>query len=287
MLDKNPNYRDQFITCFCNTGKERIETLEFVHQVETRWEVPVTWLEYERCAARSIPDGIFPTARRNQNLQKAKDADQTTHWFQEVDYTSASRRGEPFDKLLEWMGPLPNVVSRACSMQLKIRTAMRYLFFRGFKEYASHIGIRHDESMRSIQILAHCDPFEHPTFPLIEERVSEMDVLDFWKTNDFDLQLESYEGNCDLCFLKAKWKRVRLVRENPTLVHWWKDWEKKKKDRNARAGSVFRQGESYTDIEQIAQGPTQTTFDLNDYDIPCSCAEKGFAPDEEADIPAF
>ena len=29
---------------FCNTGKEYDETLDFVNEVETRWNVPVTWL---------------------------------------------------------------------------------------------------------------------------------------------------------------------------------------------------------------------------------------------------
>lgn len=31
---------------FCNTGKERPETLDFVERCSVEWDVPVTWLEY-------------------------------------------------------------------------------------------------------------------------------------------------------------------------------------------------------------------------------------------------
>ena len=31
---------------FANTGKERLETLDFVQAFADRWGVPVTWLEY-------------------------------------------------------------------------------------------------------------------------------------------------------------------------------------------------------------------------------------------------
>ena len=33
--------------CFANTGKELPETLDFVHEVETMWDVDIHWLELE------------------------------------------------------------------------------------------------------------------------------------------------------------------------------------------------------------------------------------------------
>ena len=30
-------FNKEFTVCFCNTGKERNETLDFVHEVEMRW----------------------------------------------------------------------------------------------------------------------------------------------------------------------------------------------------------------------------------------------------------
>lgn len=270
---------------FCNTGKERNETLDFVHEVETRWDVPITWLEYHRVLASEIPSGVFPTRKRNDNLAKAALAGETAHWFREVDYKTASRNGEPFDELLEWASVLPNVVSRICSTQLKLRTAARYLFSCGVREYAPIIGIRKDEEHRSIQILASCETFEHPEFPLCEWGVSEKDVNEFWKSQPFDLRLKQYEGNCDLCFLKAKWKRLLLVKENPGMERWWADWEAKKNTEQMSDGKYFRIGERYADLARLVeQEKDQSEFCFvggMDKDIPCSCAEKAFGPDEE------
>lgn len=272
------------ITVFCNTGKERLETLDFVHEVETRWGVPIVWLEYHRVPAEQIPSGVFPTSRRNLNLEKSKSKGETTHWFKQVDYLKASRNGEPFDEMLSWSSALPNVTSRICSTQLKLRTAMRFLFSNGVKEYGPHIGIRKDESHRATEILASCDSFEYPTFPLVEMGISESHVMDFWRKNDFDLRLQSYEGNCDLCFLKAKWKRMRLMIENPGMAEWWKNWEKNKIT-DTPNGRTFRLGETYSDVEQQALNEnSQQQFcfvSQKDQDIPCSCAERAFGPEDD------
>lgn len=283
MLRRMLNTREDFITCFCNTGKERLETLDFVHEVETRWRVPIVWLEYHRVAASTISPGIFPTERRNQNLAKSASNGEKVHWFREVNAQTASRKGEPFDELLRWTSVLPNVVSRICSTQLKIRTAMRYLFSLGIKEYAPFIGIRKDEEHRATQILATCDSFEHPRFPLIESNINEMDVARFWRESDFDLRLMSYEGNCDLCFLKSKWKRKLLIKENPGMVDWWKNWEAAKATATPN-GKMFRMGEPYAQLEIEANTPDpQGEFCFtppSDQDIPCSCAERGFGVDD-------
>jgi len=287
-LDTTPNYREDWLTIFCNTGKEFPQTLDFVHEMETRWQVPIVWLEYHRVPACSIPAGIFPTPRRNLNLAKAAARGESVHWFQIVNYGTASRDGKPFDELLNWMSVLPNVVSRGCSIQLKIRTAMRYLFSIGLKGYKSNIGIRMDEAHRATQILANCDTFEQPEFPLIRDGVTEREVLDFWSKNDFDLQLKSYQGNCDLCFLKAKWKRVLLAQENPGMTKWWKDWEAKKARSSNGNGINFRLNEPYDLIDRLAVEPTENIKRAialaKEPDIACTCAEKAFEQIVEDDV---
>lgn len=281
LLDEFPNFRNQFITVFANTGKERNETLNFVHDVETRWTVPVVWVEYQRVPAATIPSGVFPTKRRNENLKRSSDRGEVTHWFKVVDYGSASRDGKPFDEVLEWASVLPNQGARMCSVQLKIRSAMRYLFSTGLKEYAPIIGIRKDEDHRTLQVLSSCDGFEHPQFPLCDWGITESDVMSFWKNNDFDLQLESYQGNCDLCFLKAKHKRIRIARENPELLNWWKQWEERKAQTCQGDGKFFRKGQPYTLIEQWAKEGAYAMVDPSDTDIPCSCVERGFDGKDE------
>lgn len=282
MKEKYPDFNNRFIVCFCNTGKERNETLEFVHEVEIKFGVKIVWIEYDRILAKNITPGIFPTELRNKNLIKASANNEETHWFRIVDFKSASRKGEPFDKLLSWTSSLPNVVSRSCSAQLKIRSVMRYLFSIGIKRYAPYIGIRKDEQVRSIQILAYCNKFEYPVFPLCELNKTKNDIDKFWSEQTFNLMLENYEGNCDLCFLKAKWKRIKLIRDNPGMVNWWKAWEFKK--RECGTGGTFRLNESYSKLEEIANEPTLFDNLNNEDDIACSCAEKAFVKDEICDL---
>lgn len=289
MLDDNSDYRDKYITIFCNTGKERSETLDFVHEVETKWDVPVVWLEYTRISACEIPPGIFPTPRRNTNLAKAVERGDDAHWFKVVDYETANRDGKPFEAMLSWAKSLPNPVSRVCSTQLKIRTSMRYLFSLGIKQYSPSIGIRADEAHRSIEILASCDSYETPKFPLIEGGIIESNVNTFWKFNDFDLRLKNYEGNCDLCFLKAKWKRIQLIKDNPDMPKWWKDQETNKaKILGAGSrGAFFQLGNSYEKLEKMALRQNleqELELDFSEQDIPCSCAERGFVNSDKEEV---
>lgn len=274
-------FNAETIVAFANTGKEMPQTLDFVNECATRWGVPVVWLEYHRVPARSLPAGVFPTPRRNQNLAKAAAKDETVHWFKQVDYKTASRTGAPFAELLDWMSVLPNVVSRGCSMQLKIRTVMRYLFSLGIKEYAAAIGIRFDEAFRANQILLHCDNYEKPYFPLISAKVAVADVMDFWRQSPFDLQLRSYQGNCDPCFLKSKGKIIQMIRDDPSCVEWWNEQEAKKAAGATGRGAVFNRSHPFTHFEALAKTEEEFPFQGSD-DIACSCAERAF-DGEEAD----
>lgn len=279
LLKMYPNLRQDFLICFGNTGKEIPQTLDFLHEMETRWQLPLVWLEYTRVTAASIPAGIFPTEQRNKNLAKAAAAGEETHWFKIVNYETADRKGTPFDELNEWASVLPNQGARMCSVQLKIRTVMRYLFSLGLKEYAPIIGIRKDEEHRVTQILASADNFEHCQFPLVKWGITVRDVMTYWKGNDFDLQLESYEGNCDLCFLKKLSKRVAMARKYPDRVAWWAGWEARKQCEGN--GKYFRLGEPMSLLPKLAAERELFTTPENEIDLPCSCAERGFEASDD------
>lgn len=154
---------------------------------------------------------------------------------------------------------------------------MRYCFSIGLTEFEAFIGIRNDEALRAIQIQASCENFLHPKFPLIEENIVKKDVMDFWASQPFDLQLKDYEGNCDLCFLKSDWKRRRIMRDNPARADWWINHENEFTAK-ARKGTIitFRAGETYAGVLADALHPEFNFEQVNDADISCSCAEKGF-----------
>jgi 3'-phosphoadenosine 5'-phosphosulfate sulfotransferase (PAPS reductase)/FAD synthetase len=239
---------------FFNTGRERKETLEFVERCSQRWGVVIVWLEY-----RYVNGG---------------------HTFVIVDFATASRDGEPFDELLRHRKEyreskglplvLPNPVQRFCTTEMKIRTCDRYVKRHlGWATYTDALGLRADEPKRVLRLRQKRQTTVEPTLygeektvtrassvipgteihcPLYDAGATEDDVMAFWKAQPFNLGLESYQGNCDLCFLKSAQKILRVMRESPELAAWWirKEEETGARFRNDRPG--------YAELLAIAQG---------------------------------
>ncbi len=79
------------VVLFTNTGKERLETLDFVEECSRQWGVEVVWLEY-----RYVPLPVL----RSKKTGKPVSMDPRSHRFAVVNFATASRDGEPFDRLL-------------------------------------------------------------------------------------------------------------------------------------------------------------------------------------------
>lgn len=187
---------ENVVVTFANTGKEREETLRFVHDCATHWNVKVHWLEYR--------------------LGKQR--------FEEVGFNSASRNGEPFAALISKKKYLPNTVMRFCTSDLKVRVMADFCKSLGWSTWTNVIGLRYDEGNRVLKALAANDSGKQiwrSVMPMSKAKVTKRDVMAFWAAQQFDLQLKSYEGNCDLCFLKGRNKLQALIRENPGIADWW------------------------------------------------------------------
>ena len=244
---------DDVVVLFQNTGREMPATLDFVRDCGAAWNVPIVWLEYDR-----TPTG--PTYRI-------------------VSYNSASRDGEPFRKLLLSKTMLPNPVSRFCTTELKIRTAKRYIRdVKGWERWKNVVGLRADEPVR---VKRATDPARNKkdrwdvVCPLATDGVQEIDVLQFWRRQTFDLRLAGrWEGNCDGCFLKNRGALTRMLRDHPERMTWWADQE-----RNLRhgegAGATFRADrEDYAKLAEIVRDQGVMPFDLED-SLPCTDAGCG------------
>ena len=201
---------DDVVVCFANTGKEREETLRFVHECGSRWNVKINWLEFR--------------------LGKPG--------FEEVGFNSASREGEPFEQLIAWKQRLPNGHERWCTSFLKVLpmfAKMRDKLCLEPGQYLECIGLRDDEGLRIFNGLAQGEKYGGRIFhPLAKAKVRKPDIWKFWLGDNrdpkrlthplpqgFDLGLYPWEGNCDLCFQKGKGIRKRYIRENPKSPHWW------------------------------------------------------------------
>lgn len=193
-----------FVT-FANTGKEREETLRFVHECGSRWGVRIHWLEYR--------DG-------DKSLASMRVA--------EVGYNSASRDGEPFEFLIRRKRALPNWQARFCTQHLKVLTMFAFMQARGFApgEYVEAVGLRADEQWRVAKMHGrNSDEGRRCVAPLFTAGVTKRAVMEFWRAQPFDLALEPGEGNCDLCFMKGAKLRAQLIRARPESARWWMDQE--------------------------------------------------------------
>ena len=187
---------EDIIVAFANTGKEREETLRFVHECGTRWGVRIRWVEW-----RAGKPG-----------------------FEEVGFNSASRAGEPFAALIAKKKRLPNWQERWCTGFLKVETMFALMRSLGYADgqYAEAIGLRDDEGHRILKGLEKAEKNgRRVVYPLAKAKVRKADVMAFWAAQPFDLGLLPYQGNCDLCFLKGKGLRKAIIRDNPSAADWW------------------------------------------------------------------
>lgn len=234
---------DDVHVLFANTGRERPETLDFVAECASRWDVRIVWLEWR--------DG--PHGQR----------------FEEVSHNSASRAGEPFEALIDQKGFPPNQVTRYCTEKLKIEVMRDFMRAQGHRRRVSVIGLRADESHRVLRARAGCKrrrAGETKLFPLHDAGTTKADVMAFWAAQPFDLRLEDHEGNCDLCFLKSKEKLRRIMYDRPDLAAWWIEQEN-------RMRSSFRPPDrpSYRQLYETRR--RQESFDFDAADMDCNCTD--------------
>ena len=232
------------VACFTNTGKEREETLAFVHEMGERWGVNIRWLEF-RYEARE---------------------DGTKYQAVEVDHATASRDGEPFDAMLDAVSYIPNRVLRVCTSELKVKTTERWLWReRGLtrRQVVKLLGIRFDEPARWRKgVYAEC----RNDYPLVRAHVRRSDVAAFWERQDFDLRIPSDRGNCDACFLKGRGNLLATIRDNPHVADWWIRAE-------ARKGKQFRQDASYEGLKAMALGQRPVAGDGEQLALDCFCGD--------------
>ena len=254
---------------FANTGVEMPETLDFVRDCQEKWNVPITWLElgeYEQI-------GIWKSGSK-EGMPKYKASTVI------VNYDTAARNGEPFERLVKKRNYLPNIMSRFCTTELKVKRIRDYLRSLSMEDWVQFIGIRADEPRRAVKMHGRKDEGHEMYLPLYVDGVTKEHVHDFWRQQDFDLQLYSNDGttdwgNCSLCFLKGGKKKLSLIRERPDLADWWIRMEDMMSETTAGGAARFRNDQpSYREMKVIATDQGNMFSDIEDNStIPCFCGE--------------
>ena len=225
ILEANGDLPDRCKVVFANTGREMPETLDFVQECSQRWNVPITWLEYNR--------------RDNKVC------------FDVVSHNSAARNGEPLATLFQSKAYLPNVMQRFCTQETKVRTMKRYLVSIGWKHWTNTVGIRADEAHR---VKPSSDNRWTNWFPLADAVVGVLDVQRFWKDQPFDLRVMKGAGNCDGCFLKSEATLASLWRQHPDRMQWWSDMETK-------INGQFHKSRTYAELNDFVSRQGDWIFD--------------------------
>lgn len=228
------NY-DFDLAIFANTGKEAEGTLDFVRKCGEYFDKKIVWLEYTT----------------DNDLK-----------FEIVDFETANRNGRPFEQVIRKTNFLPNQQMRNCTVEMKAKTIKRYLKHLGVKirDVDMLLGIRADEPRRYHKLKDTNRNGWDNVMPLYKDGVTKKHVLEFWKQQPFDLNINSHEGNCDLCFLKGLGKKIELLRQKPEIANWWIDMEN-------LIGSTFNKNYS---VEQILK-MSKEQLNLFDNDIECFC----------------
>lgn len=230
---------------FANTGKEHPATLDFVQEISRRWSVHIDWIE------RRV--GEDPG-------------------FAIVDANTASRDGEPFEKLIEKKKYLPNPVTRFCTEELKVKAISLFCKSVGMSDATMVVGLRADEPRRVHRVQGDVRFGFTYECPMYRAGHGIKDVLEFWSAQDFDLKLPNNDrafGNCDLCFLKGRSHLERVIRHDPSLADWWIRMEDKIDAKFRKDMPSFKQM-----VVQIRMQP-ELFGDRPDDDeiIPCTCTD--------------
>jgi len=195
LLLELPKYKNsQKLVVFANTGRENEATLKFVNECDKRWNLNVVWLEADVIEGKG--NGTIPKI---------------------VSYETASRNGQPFEDVITKYG-LPSKLYRHCTRELKEVPIHKYAKEILGSDYLTAIGIRADEKHR----LGNKPNY---IYPLAELGFTEEIIRKWWDAQDFDLELKDYQGNCDLCFLKSKRKKLTILNENQKVADWWQTME--------------------------------------------------------------
>jgi 3'-phosphoadenosine 5'-phosphosulfate sulfotransferase (PAPS reductase)/FAD synthetase len=254
------------LVVFCNTGKERPETLDFVERCSAEWGVPVVWLEYT-----STPREGERVKTRNGRLERPY-----VPAARVVNYATASRNGEPLERIIEDRRMLPNPVGRFCTVEGKILTLIRYLESLDWSGWTNVVGFRADEPERVRKLLAadrrHSD--EDLAFPLHVAGATRADVIAFWAAHPFDLGLRDHEGNCDLCFLKGAGKIQRIMRDRPDLAAWWVEMETRIAGGRTGTGRFRSDRPGYATLLELSKRPTLFPVGEDDeLSVACHCTD--------------
>lgn len=191
---KNYGWNVKYI--FCDTGVEHPQTYVFIRNIVKFWNIDLIILRAD----------VNPTLGKGNSY--------TEFSINDLMNTTIMPPFEPFLSMMKKYGT-PTAFSPYCSERMKKDVTNLYCKEHFGKNYLTWLGMRSDEPKRikeklGIKYLADL------------KFVEKQDILDWWKHQPFDLQLEEQEGNCLFCIKKSTLKIALAIKQNPHFFNLWK-----------------------------------------------------------------
>ena len=165
---------------------------------------------------------------------------------------------------------MPNRVKRICTLELKIKTAKRWLRANyGKQDYEWLVGFRADEERRVKKYNSFVN-YIYPKFPLYEQGIDKAMVNDYWSKKPYTLEIPPILGNCTLCFLKGKNAIINIMRSYPDLAKEWIEDEEYSK--SIGKGHTYFEDTTYKQLLNLAQNDLFKGQDLNQLDAAYNCS---------------
>jgi len=255
--------------------------------------------KFNNCEYENINQILDVEKLRSFEFKKSKNNFWYTELFSDrlnnvrkVDFDSASRNGKPFCDLFLYRCAIrimkgeglimPSVGNRWCTGDGKEKVGDRYLSNMGIKEFISYKGMRFDEPDR-IQKVKNKNNSQDSIWydcPLEHTKTTKIDVMLAWANQVFDLgsnkdgsnSFMDVIGNCDVCILKKKIKKLWLIQQGKGYL-FFKQIESLCNNYNGDTDAMCRQHGTYKMLEQEALSMDEITIDkvLSDEEVEVSC----------------
>lgn len=192
--------------CYLMIEKFGRENVDFVF-MDTGFEHPATY-----DFVRSVGDGLdihITCLRGNFNSELGMGVS-----YDVVPIFNIGCDLAPFANMIKKYG-VPYVGGMFCTDRMKLRPFQKYCNDKyGKGGYETWLGIRADEPSRltkknGIRYLSEISDFE------------KQDIINWWKSKDFDLEIEEWLGNCVFCPKKSNLKLAAAQRDEPEIYFKW------------------------------------------------------------------
>jgi hypothetical protein len=253
MMNSDKYKNDELLFVFCNTGMERPETIEFLHNMVKHWNLPLVLIE----GKYTMIEGMGPK--------------HTIVDFDTIDMNGNVFKNAILEKNKKRNVGLPNMAIPYCSRIMKSDVGKSFcdeVF--GTKKYLKAIGFRFEDMPKRITFaeLKEDKKMIAPLLTDFDQPINLKQLQYFWDKQPFQLKINSDLSNCELCWKKSHKKIIQNIQHGTRFIPWMREMEQRFDH------TMFRSGLVIDDFVRMSKNKQMDIFDENkdSDDDSCVCS---------------